>query len=180
MVRKIVKLISLIAVFFLITGSFAGAATISFDIEGVESLPSLGYDRGIAGFIWDFDYVDTTTLTATLGDAVSVAWFVTSTIDKPESGILQVEAVDMMFTSPMTNGTILTLEYDGTINWNTFYGWEFRDYSNNTINEINFKSSVLTDGGNTTFAQVPIPGAIWLLGSGLLGLVTIRRRRAKV
>ena len=27
---------------------------------------------------------------------------------------------------------------------------------------------------------VPIPGAIWLLGSGLLGLVTIRRRRAKV
>ena len=26
-------------------------------------------------------------------------------------------------------------------------------------------------------AAVPVPGAIWLLGSGLLGLVTIRRRR---
>ena len=26
---------------------------------------------------------------------------------------------------------------------------------------------------------VPIPGAVWLLGSGLLGLVTIRRRRVK-
>jgi hypothetical protein len=28
-------------------------------------------------------------------------------------------------------------------------------------------------------AQVPIPGAIWLLGSGLLGLLGIRRRRKK-
>jgi len=32
---------------------------------------------------------------------------------------------------------------------------------------------------NISFNTVPIPGAIWLLGSGLLGLVAIRRRKKK-
>jgi hypothetical protein len=40
-------------------------------------------------------------------------------------------------------------------------------------------SSGSTHGGDITFGllSVPIPGAVWLLGSGLLGLLGLRRRR---
>ncbi len=33
------------------------------------------------------------------------------------------------------------------------------------------------DGADVGVNAVPVPGAVWLLGSGLLGLVGIRRRR---
>ncbi len=36
-----------------------------------------------------------------------------------------------------------------------------------------------TDTYTCSPSAVPIPGAVWLLGSGFLGLVAIRRRRAK-
>jgi hypothetical protein len=31
---------------------------------------------------------------------------------------------------------------------------------------------------NGTYSPVPVPAAVWLLGSGLLGLIGIRRRNA--
>jgi hypothetical protein len=46
-----------------------------------------------------------------------------------------------------------------------------------TVDQLNFTSNgyYLLDNF-TTSAPVPIPGAVWLLGSGLFGLVAIRRR----
>jgi hypothetical protein len=38
---------------------------------------------------------------------------------------------------------------------------------------------LFTEGTLGTLNQVPIPGAIWLLGTGLIGLVGIRRNRRK-
>ena len=66
------------------------------------------------------------------------------------------------------------VEDDGPID-----GWDFNSgqfhwlevYTDNT------KTTLLGDGG-PDYAPVPIPAAVWLLGSGLLGLVGIRRRIA--
>jgi len=48
---------------------------------------------------------------------------------------------------------------------------------------IKYAELVITSGGydwvmldDLTFKQVPIPGAVWLLGTGLLGLAGLRRR----
>ena len=38
---------------------------------------------------------------------------------------------------------------------------------------------VVRNSGRISPSAVPIPGAVWLLGSGLLGLVAVRRRRTQ-
>ena len=40
-----------------------------------------------------------------------------------------------------------------------------------------FGSTVITVVGDLTVAPVPVPAAVWLMGSGLLGLAGMRRRR---
>ncbi len=42
-----------------------------------------------------------------------------------------------------------------------------------------FKSSEVLSGDISNYPQIPIPGAVWLLGSGLIGLVVVRRRFVK-
>ena len=39
-------------------------------------------------------------------------------------------------------------------------------------------SAVSNDGYNMSVATVPVPAAVWLFGSGLLGLAGIARRKA--
>ena len=46
------------------------------------------------------------------------------------------------------------------------------------LGQISFNGTVLSFTGNTT-SPVPIPGAVWLLGSGVLGLLGIGRRRER-
>ena len=63
----------------------------------------------------------------------------------------------------------------------TQYGFLFDGYTNNfkwdyVINDRNGELSQMShvDG----YSAVPVPAAVWLLGSGVLGLVAIRRRRS--
>lgn len=61
---------------------------------------------------------------------------------------------------------------DGEFNYVWFEGGDLHDWygGGNTNGNANFLDAV---GAN----PVPIPGAVWLLGSGILGLIGIRRKR---
>lgn len=188
MKKTITKLSILVGTILFLVSSSAFAATVTFEIQNTALLTSLGYDTGIGGFIWDFDYTNTTSASLNLTDS---AYFGQSSKDKPANGIWQVEAVDFSTppsTSPIS-GTIGTLTFDGSLEWSSTYpttaqgnGWEFRDYANKAIqwgDDIRLTRNELYDGGTVEWTVVPIPGAIWLLGSALVGLIGIRSRRLK-
>ena len=66
---------------------------------------------------------------------------------------------------------------NGTFTTYNINNWEVQG----NINNVNQWPGVTAFGGNITGLQgsitgTPIPGAVWLLGSGLLGLVGIRRK----
>jgi len=175
MKKNIIRLASLVVGIFLMASTFGYAATVSFEIKNTDLLPGMGWDNGVEAFIWGFDYSGTTSVSVTSGDAMS-SWFTSEAQDKPSVNTWQIEAVDMTFNTPLTSGTILTIEFDGTIDWIAANPWEFRDNSNNTITDIRMISSNLNDGGKVIFSAVPIPGAVFLFGSALLGLFGIRRK----
>lgn len=57
---------------------------------------------------------------------------------------------------------------------------EFDDFANDTPDTlVNAEVGFVTlDASGVTFAPVPVPAAAWLMGSALLGLVGVSRRRA--
>ncbi len=76
------------------------------------------------------------------------------------------------FYLPIGEGTNSTLyDFEGFRNDTPPWSWS------NTYTEVG-KGSVL--GMFAVFTPVPIPGAVWLLGSGLIGLVGVRRSFRKV
>ncbi len=72
---------------------------------------------------------------------------------------------------------------DATIDWggdntaNYIKGFTTAELGFSGIDEVTFTYG--GSGGIALGAPVPVPAAVWLLGSGLLGLVGMRRRRAK-
>lgn len=73
--------------------------------------------------------------------------------------------------NPMLNGVIATFEYEGTFNSTTKF--QFGNFDGIEITGI---SLMFEDGNNIKFTGVPIPGAIFLFASGLLGLFGMRRK----
>jgi len=56
---------------------------------------------------------------------------------------------------------------------NTAWSFNFRDGNQETLGQSGSYNVLLVRDGS----PVPIPGAVWLLGSGLAGLITIRRKK---
>jgi hypothetical protein len=165
MLKRSSKIIILVLFAIFLVSLSTNAATIDFVLQDVDIITA-GYDTGISSFIWQFDEVDSVNVTSF---DVSGVWFFGSNGSTVNSdGFLKLQGVDNIWGMPLVDGVIHTLEYTGTLG-NSF-SYEFRDYSNQTIEGIAVINYDLSEVGNITFAPVPIPSAILLLGGGLLGL----------
>ena len=97
-----------------------------------------------------------------------------------------ISAYDSYFDASwnkLNNGVVLTLT-----SMNTNFGIDlmnpgnrFFDYQGSLgeiipMDTFNVTETWVNGDQIVTFSQIPIPGAVWLLGSGLVGLVGIRRR----
>lgn len=88
---------------------------------------------------------------------------------------------------PFSAGTVMVLTRDEPFTLSNFIFSSSLDQDGKYPYTVYTAENIWSDGLGTTYTAslnqmpppVPIPAAVWLLGSGLLGLVAIRRRSAK-
>ena len=151
MLKKSIVFLSLLLCFLFVQPAYS--ATIVYFVDG-------GLD--VASF--DFDVLDIDYHVVDFNGTWPAEWLELSGLDT-------VSAFDTSSTNSMPTGQVGYFDADDVWLGNWVIG--------------NQDAVVLTEGvdytvsfvGDTyTVAAIPIPGAVWLLGSGLIGLVGIRRR----
>jgi hypothetical protein len=166
-----------IAAAFLVSyANVASAYTVEFNVDSSLAL------NEIVGFEFDVVGVGADTLGLTRGAAVPPAftatfpWDVFPTINNTISGI------DMSFgTYPLSAGNVLTMTSASPFTLGNFI---FASMTSDgayphpfffNVSPINGRMTY-TASANQDVSAVPVPAAVWLLGSGLAGLVALRRR----
>jgi hypothetical protein len=169
--KNVIK--TLLALFVVLSAANANAVTVtsSLTVGGIyDRTVALNTDDITLSTVWangatgDFDgTVDMTTPEGTGGVPASLVTFV------PVNNFFTVGGwtLDLTSLTSIDDGARLNLAGDGTLSGNGFYdlsvNWSF--------------SAGLTDYSMTVTA-VPVPAAVWLFGSGLIGLVSVMRRKA--
>lgn len=183
MKKMLMAIVTILAVAMLF-GS-ASAYTVNFDLGGdmvFSELTGLQFD--VSG-----DYL--AAMTGTPGSSMPVVapgsypWF----IGKSSNGFFSYDVSSLgqlTVVSPLSAGTVLIVTGDSPFSLSNFvFGSGVNtDGSGEYPYTVFVCENLWTDGLGATYtasltecSAVPIPGAVWLLGSGLLGLVTIRRHR---
>ncbi|MEA1868526.1 MAG: hypothetical protein U9N19_10590 [Thermodesulfobacteriota bacterium] len=173
-----------LGVFLMVSPSF-GATTFTADIEGLSDPSNVELFTFWFSVGEDFTFSD-----FLLGDAVPVdGWEAiqgsadTSIInDSVRKRVYKVDVCDrgvLFDNSPhyLTDGVLFSFNYEGTFN-----GFTDMMTLYDVINKENLldnKFTLLCDANGAHCAPVPIPGALVLFGSGLVGLIGLGRRRIK-
>jgi hypothetical protein len=166
------------SVFLLFYSNVARAYTVEFNVDS-----SLALDE-IIGFEFDVVGVNANTLELTRGAAVppdltellpGFPWDVFPTT-------ATIAGIDMSFGSfPLSTGNVLTMTSDSTFTLGNFI---FASLTSDGayphpffINESPISGGMAyTASATQNVPAVPVPAAVWLLGSGLAGLIALRRR----
>ena len=188
-------LVSLIILGLMFAGSNATANTVSIYLEGVAA------DIDISAFQFAFYDPD-----AKYGYPLAYDWDnlvgdfnITWGSGQPPDTAWLLESYTIMVVGPLDYATGYAAASHSTANpaialndglvvelsSSTFFGLNSLDAST-TIwdfdnNPLDLQISVEWDNGNQTItlSQVPIPGALWLLGSGLIGMIGVRKKLFK-
>lgn len=92
-------------------------------------------------------------------------------MDKPEYGMLTLNENEVFYF----NGNDSNQQ-----NGELWVGFGRSILVTDALFETNYKEGfIYSDFSVAGFTAVPLPGAFWILGAGLLGLVGIKRRREK-
>jgi hypothetical protein len=116
---------------------------------------------------FDFDVLDTSHDETDFIGTWPTGWMELSNNDT-------VSAFDTTKTTSLPTGQVGYFEDNNVELGNWVIGNQEADV---LIQGVDYSVSLV--GDTYTVAQIPIPGAIWLLGSALAGLIGIRRRRVK-
>lgn len=188
--KSLIQSLFLAALMISATIGTVNAATVVLDVTTATGITGLDIDPGPDVTLYDVDFVQTTaealygihpatTFPFSLAESSDVNNAILAALDAsaatsvgPASGVGNNDtSYAFMYSSADDRGNISFLGHGGSF---VFGGAGWGDSSPVTAAD----TAVLVYADFTPSSVVPVPAAVWLFGSGLLGLIGIARRKA--